>query len=323
MVSPDNFRVEPNQAVIATLDVGTRLAWVQTLDTWIEADLEGWVWTQSLQASDRDGYDLVVSASGGENIRERPQGDVLARLEEGTLLEELERIPGWILVRRRGYVWGASAQIDESASVPLDVGSVSTPAQRTAPSDEANSTEETRSAGASEPFAVTPGTVVRVAPGGDTLLRVTDDARVAIVGSEGGWARILVEGWVRIPEGASVDARPEAMPAGPEGPEIAAVLADPTGSVGAIVSWELQFISLERASELRTEFTPDEPYLLMRPTGESTGRFVYVAVPEANVAEAENFVPLERFTVRGRVRSGASAVSGGPVLDLIEMTRRR
>jgi len=319
MTSPDNFRVEPNQAVIATLESGTELTWVQTLDTWIEADLEGWVWTQSLQATDREGFDLVVAESAGENLRDRPQGDVLARLEEGTLLEELERIPGWILVRRRGFLWAASAAVDESS-----VASASLPSMRdtSPPPTEGASVASPSTAGTAR-FSVEPGTVVRTAPDGDSLLTVGEDARVAVVGSEGGWARVLVEGWVRVPEGATVDAQPEPAATLPVGPAPTDVAANPTGAVGAIVSWELQFISLERATELRPEFDPGEPYLLMRPTGEGTGRFVYVAIPEENAQAAENFVPLERFTVRGRIRTGASAVSGAPVLDLVEMTRRR
>lgn len=329
MTAAENFRIEPNQAVLAVLEPGAQLAWVQTLGTWIEADLEGWVWAQSLQVTDREGYDLVVSASEGENLRTRPQGEVVGRLAEGALLEELERIPGWILVRRRGFVWAASARVEDQPASRVDVPSVSgAPAStRRAASEAAGpASGDSPPAAAQTPpagggFAIRPGTVVRTAPDGDTLLRVTDPARVSVVGAEGGWARVLVEGWVRVPEGASVDAPPPRSGGG--GLDIAAVAADPIGSVGATVTWDLQFISLERAGELRREFEPGEPYLLMRPAGGGTGRFVYVAIPEASVAAAENYVPLERFTVRGRVRSGASAVSGGAVIELVEMTRRR
>lgn len=321
MVAPDNFRIEPNQAVIASLEPGTELSLLQTLDTWVEVELEGWMWARSLQVVDREGFDLVVSATEGENLRERPQGEMVARLEEGTLLEELERIPGWILVRRRGFVWAASTEIEASAAsaaAAVDLPSVS----GTASGSSAQQGSGTRSPGAST-FSVEAGTLVRTAPDGDSLLTTGADSRVAVVGSEGEWARVLVEGWVRIPEGARVDARSSAIPTGPEGASVDEVVANPAAMVGSVVSWELQFISLERASELRAEFDPGEPYLLMRPAGEGTGRFVYVAIPEAQASEAENFVPLERFTVRGRVRTGASAVSGAPVLDLIEMSRRR
>lgn len=316
MVAPDNFRIEPNQAVIASLEAGTELALVQTLDTWVEADLEGWVWTRSLQAIDREGFDLVVTETAGENLRNRPQGEVLARLESGTLLEELERIPGWILVRRRGFVWAASTEIDASAPAAPDVPSVSTSPTDPDPAEVSSGT-------ASRPFSVDPGTVIRTAPDGNALLTVGEETRVAVVGSEGDWARVLVEGWVRVPEGVEVSASASAIPTGPAGSTVSEVAANPAGTVGSVVTWELQFISLERASELRTEFAAGEPYLLMRPAGEGTGRFVYVAIPETQVADAENIVPLERFTVRGQVRSGASVVSGAPVLDLIEMTRRR
>ncbi|MDT8370339.1 MAG: hypothetical protein RQ745_14115, partial [Longimicrobiales bacterium] len=108
-----------------------------------------------------------------------------------------------------------------------------------------------------------------------------------------------------------------------EGLTLEEVRADPVGSRGAIVTWELQKISLERADAGRVEFAAGEPYLLMRPADLGTGRFVYVTIPEGSVQDAQDFAPLERFTVRGRVRAGASPITGGPVIELIEMVRSR
>jgi hypothetical protein len=61
---------------------------------WLQADVEGWVWLASLQASGAE-FDLVVSVAGGENLRSATvRGSVVGRLEEGTLLEEIGREPG-------------------------------------------------------------------------------------------------------------------------------------------------------------------------------------------------------------------------------------
>ncbi|MDT8370315.1 MAG: hypothetical protein RQ745_13995, partial [Longimicrobiales bacterium] len=110
----ENFRLEPNGTRLATLAAGTELDFVEARDTWVRATLDGWVWAASLQSTDRNGFDLVVSASGGENLREHPRGRVLGRLSEGTLLDEIERSTGWVRVQRTGWIWRVSVEVDET-----------------------------------------------------------------------------------------------------------------------------------------------------------------------------------------------------------------
>jgi hypothetical protein len=92
--------------------------------------------------------------------------------------------------------------------------------------------------------------------------------------------------------------------------------------VGRVVSWALQFISLERAEEIRTDFRQGEPFLLSR-FGGPEGPFVYVAVPPERIAEVQGLVPLERITVTARVRTGASSFTGAPIVDLLSLERAR
>ena len=89
---------------------------------------------------------------------------------------------------------------------------------------------------------------------------------------------------------------------------------------GRVVSWELQFISLERAERIRTDFFEGEPFLLTRPA-QGEGPFVYVAVPAERLFELEGLVALERITITGRIRVGSSTLTGSPILDLIELRR--
>lgn len=98
--------------------------------------------------------------------------------------------------------------------------------------------------------------------------------------------------------------------------------ADPEAHVGRVVSWSLQFISLERAEEIRTDFRQGEPFLLTR-FGGPDGPFVYVAVPPERLTEMQGLVPLERITVTGRVRTAASALTGTPIIDLLSVERAR
>ena len=83
----ENLRAEPNGVVFAVLEPGSALDCVRRRGRWVEVTFQGWVWTQSLLSRDRGSFDLTVGAAEGENLRERPNGPVLARLEEGTLLQ--------------------------------------------------------------------------------------------------------------------------------------------------------------------------------------------------------------------------------------------
>jgi hypothetical protein len=86
-----------------------------------------------------------------------------------------------------------------------------------------------------------------------------------------------------------------------------------------VVSWELQFVSLERAERVRTDFYEGEPFLLARSVPDNT--FVYVAVPPDRLSEVQGLVPLERLRIVGRIRTGSAALTGNPILDLLDLER--
>jgi hypothetical protein len=83
----------------------------------------------------------------------------------------------------------------------------------------------------------------------------------------------------------------------------------------------LQYVSLERAEKIRTDFYEGEPFLLTRPPG-LAGIFVYVAIPPERVSDFQGLIPLQRIHVVGRVRTGSAVLTGNPILDLLELTRR-
>jgi hypothetical protein len=142
---------------------------------------------------------------------------------------------------------------------------------------------------------------------------------LAVLAREGNWARVRIEGWTWLPASDTVT-----TPSDPASEVIS--LADITDAPdryrGRVVTWELQFISLERAEQVRTDFFEGEPYLLTRFGGPS-GPFVYVAVPPDRVDEVGGIIPLERLSVAGRVRTGASALTGAPIVELITLERLR
>jgi hypothetical protein len=310
---PENFRKDPNGVVLGRLSVGTPLRAVGTEGNWTQVELEGWVWLRSLRATSDEGFDLVVSVDGGENLRATPAGDVQARLEPGALLDEVEQQPAWARVRRVGWVWTASLDASPGAQAGPMI-------QPQAPPPAA---QQDASAAAAPPGGIRTvgprGAPILTAPDGDTLAVASAGSDLQELNRNGGWVRVRLEGWMWMPAGEAARAGADATPAALEPSDLT---ADPTGHVGRVVSWTLQFISLERAEAVRTDFFEGEPFLLARFGGE-TGPFVYVPVPPERLTEVRGLVPLERIRVTARVRTGSSALTGTPIVDLLSIERAR
>lgn len=298
----ENVRAEPQGTIIGRVEVGTVLSVLQTQGRWLQVELQGWIWTQSIQASDRQGFDRRVSAAPEENLRAEPSGKVLARLLEGALLDRVEEIPGWTRIRRVAWVWGPSVEMEEAG--PRGGGGAPP-----SPRPEATGGGWFR-AGPS-------GAVILAGPDGDTLALGRPGAQLQSLARQGNWSRVRLEGWVWTPsmEDSAAVASDVLSEMTPE-----EVVQDPETARGQVVSWELQFVSREEAERVRTDFYEGEPFLLTRTT--SSGRtFVYVAIPPERLGEVEGLVPLERIRVVGRIRTGAAALTGNPVLDLLELVR--
>jgi hypothetical protein len=291
--SEENVRRAPNGEVLARVAAGTQLPVVSREGQWLAVDLEGWVWSRSLQVSDRDGFDLVVVEPQGENLRSAPSGDIRARLGRGMLLDEVERRPGWIRVRRRAWIWSES--VVETSTTP----------QVEAPAPEADRP-------ARYFFTGDRGAVILTAPDGDTVARASPRSEVAVLAREGNWARVRVEGWAWLPASDTIATSTDTSGTPPSPADLG---GDPDRYRGTMVTWELQFISLERAEAVRTDFFEGEPYLLTR-FGGAGGAFVYVAVPPERVQEVSGLAALERLRVSGRVRTGASSLTGSPIIEL-------
>ena len=154
------------------------------------------------------------------------------------------------------------------------------------------------------------------APDGDTLAVSGPSTNLRVLARDGNWARVRLEGWIWLPQGSD----------GGLGASIRTdvtledVAATPDDFRGEVLQWELQFISLERAEEIRTDFFVTEPFLLTR-MGDGREGFVYVAVPPERLGEAQGLSPLERIRVVGRVRTGSARLTGSPILELLSLDR--
>ncbi len=301
LTKEENFRAEQNGTLLGQLRAGMSLEVLEATDDWLQFDFDGWIWTRSLQAVNRGAFDLVVSVEGGENIRGGPGGEILGHVEQGTLLETVERVAGWARVRRRAWVWRSSVALfgtDPSGDSAGRSG-------LTTPSSSVGVGEWAQGFSANAPVLSTPD--------GDTLATLASSTNLQVLAREGNWTRVRLEGWIWLPEGADEGA-------GVSDATLASVVAAPDDYRGEVVQWDLQFISLERAEEIRTDFYETEPFLLTR-MGDGDQSFVYVAIPPERLGEAQRLDPLERIRVLGRVRTGSARLTGSPILELLSFER--
>jgi hypothetical protein len=320
----ENVRLRPQGQVIARLEAGMPVRVVATEGSWSQISFQGVVWAASLAARGQGSFDLVVSASGGENLRDAPQGTIVGRIEEGTLLMERGRRPGWIEVERTAWIWGPSL---EQGPAPTARSGAPAPAAPTTPATRpAQPTQAARSAqpagAATWGRARAPGVAILAAPAGDTLAIVPQGREVQILSEEGGWARVRLDGWVWIPglQGASEGAGSRNATEVVRRDVTPRMLAEePLRYRGRLIALRVQHISLERAEQIRTDFLEGEPFLLVR-IPDAPRSFLYLAVPPEMMEEAARLRPLETLEVIGRVRTGAAALTGNPVLDLVRLT---
>lgn len=157
------------------------------------------------------------------------------------------------------------------------------------------------------------GRLLHASPRGNTIGALDPEAPLEVLGREGEWARVRTEGWVLVPPGT------ELRPAGTaSSPSLKAVRDEPERFRGSTLRWSVQFVALQRADSLRTDFQAGEWYVLARDPGGEPG-FVYLAVPPPMLPAVRRLTPLQRVTVVGRVRTGRSPLMGHPVLELQEL----
>lgn len=304
VTTDENFRLAPqgDARVLARVTAGTEVPAVGVSGDWREVTVEGWIWGQSTRSSSTSDFDLVVSPAGGENLRAEPNGSVVARFESGALLQEVGRRDGWVRVRRTAWMWGRSLSLIGSAgpatSGPRGVAPVAAPAVQADPP-----TLDRRS--------VAPGSGLMAGPAGDTIGQLTSRAGARIVARADGWARVLVEAWVREDDLAPPDDSALA------GVTAAEVRGGGSAYEGRTLRWTIQYIAVQTADELRRDMPVGQPYMLARGPLPETG-FVYLLLSAEQVRAVAALDPLARLTVLGRVRTARSHYLGNPVLDLIE-----
>jgi hypothetical protein len=300
------LRKEPDGIALVSLPAGTSVEAKSARGAWQEVVVEGWIFSQSVQPTRRDGFDLIVSAANGENIRRAPNGDVVGRVRAGTLLRKREVRSGWTRVQRAGWVPREAIAPIESGAIsptveadtPLAQVPAAPPSAATKPSDDPDRAEVAREAGIyAAPEAAAHGTLQPGAP-------------IRVLGRSGEWMRVQLEGWMRAGD----------LQSGSDGAlggvTAAEVRSDPARYIGRPVEWRVQLIAVQTADELRTEMAKGQNYLLTRGPLPEPG-FVYVTVTEAQAAEFRTLPALQEMTLRVTVKAARSKYLMTPIVELV------
>lgn len=310
LTAETTFHKDPGGVRLVTLNRNTPVSVVRARGNWTEVTVEGWIWSRSLGGTTRDGFNLVVTAAGGENLRIQPDGQIIGRAVTGALFDRVRIQGGWTRVRRTGWVASAAlptgapvaaAPVPRSPAVPVaDTSGPGAPPVNTPPTTPESPLPAT---------SVVRGTALSVVPGGESFAEVTAATDGRVVARQGDWVRVRLEGWVRAADLAD--------PRSADVPRITAedLRREPNRYVGETVDWRLQFLSIQVADELRPELPAGQPYLLARGPLPEAG-FVYVIVNRAQVERFRQMAPLDEFEARAVIRAARTRYLPNPVIEL-------
>ena len=301
----ENLRAAPKGARIAVVLQGAPLAAGASRGDWREVALEGWIEEARVEAARNAPLPLPLRVvAGGAPIHAAPGGKTIARGLTGLLLDEVGRQKGWVHVRRSGWIWSASTEAADATPAPAP------PAKGARP---ARADSAARPAAPAAPAPAGPRALL-AGPGGDTVAVLAKAAQTEVVGREGDWVRVRVEGWVPAAQAVAPGGSTDPL----RGVPVSRLREAPDEYRGRTLAWTVQFVALQTADSLRSDLRPGEPYLLVRDPDGKPG-FVYVAVPADLLPSVRRLAPLQRVEIVGRVRAARSALTGHPVLDLLEL----
>jgi hypothetical protein len=304
---------EPDGVPLVTLPAGAPVEAGRTRGSWNEATVEGWIYTNSTERTRRDGYDLVVTEDAGENLRRTPNGPVVGRVREGTLLERVGQKGNWTRVRRNGWIPKQALRTptaqEPAARRQRPTGTTAAGAAASVP---ASAPRPAQPAGGPERVQTARETPLGATPAGGTLGTLQAGTPARIVARSGDLVKVQVEGW--IPADAIAVSDSGAL----VGVSAAEVHAEPARFVGQTLEWRLQVIAVKTADELRSEMPPGQPYLLTRGPLPEPG-FVYVIIPSAQAAAFQALPPLQEVVLRVAIRAARTRFLTTPVAELVSV----
>jgi hypothetical protein len=305
---------------IARLARGAVLSGGATRNEWIQVTVEGWIFASSVGKSDKPEFDLVVTRTPNENLRGAPAGPLVAELARGFGLKRAhpDSSGRWVHVMRDGWVQRsalapvAAVMSTRTADTTGDTSATAAgpaPGPRSPPSPGVDTAKVDSSR--AQPMRMT--TLYRAPDAaGPEAGSVATDTPLRILSRNGEWTRVQLEGWVK---GGDLHAAPAGVLVGVTAAELR---AEPQRYVGQVLRWNLEFIAIQKADELRPDIPSGSSYVLARGPLPERG-FVYIVVPDAKLAEFRALTPLATLQITARVRSSRSRYLGNPVVDFISL----
>jgi len=298
---------------IARLSQGAVLKGGATRNDWIQVTLDGWIFSTSVGPSDRPDFDLLVTRAPNENLRAAPAGPQVAELAQGFGLKRArpDSSGRWVHVTRDGWVQrSALAPMADVVATRTADTTTDTTAHQGGPTPQPRGGDTTRiDSTRAQPVRVT--TLYR-APDGPEAGTVATDTPLRVLSRNGEWTRVQFEGWVK---GGDLQAAPAGVQVGVTAAELR---AEPQRYVGQVLRWNLEFIAIQKADDLRPDIPSGSSYVLARGPLPERG-FVYIIVPDARLPAFHALTPLVTMTITARVRNGRSRYLGNPVVDLISL----
>ena len=277
---------------------------------WMPVTLDGWIFATSVGSSGRADFDLIVTRSPHENLRAKPAGPLIAELAQGFGLKRAaatsDSANRWLHVTRAG--WVQRGAVEPVADV-ADTRTASTSDSDTVSAVPASSASGKLDSTRAQPVHMT--TLYR-APDGPEAGTVATDTPLRVLSRNGEWTRVQFEGWVK---GGDLQVAPAGVMVGVTAAELR---AEPQRYLGQQLRWQLEFIAIQKADDLRPDIPGGASYVLAR--GPLPGRgFVYVIVPDIKLPTFRALTPLAPLQVIVRVRNGRSRYLGNPVVDLVSL----
>jgi hypothetical protein len=312
---------DPEGAPLVSLPAGSPIETGAARGEWREAAVEGWIFSPSTAPTRRDGFDLVVTSDEGENLRRNPNGPVVGRVREGTLLERVGKDGKWFQVRREGWVrrsavakrpgqTGAAVQSQDTARAPTS-GKLPKVAQGTA-KPRPGAAAPSAPAGPAEGVEVSRETGLARVPDSTPYATLQPGIPARVISRSGEWVRVQLDGWIKEADLKPADNGVLREVSAEE------VQSSPARYVGQPLEWRLQLIAVQVADELRPEIAAGRPYLLTRGPLPEPG-FVYVTVPDTMVARFRALPPLQELTLRVSLTAARTRYLATPVADLLSV----
>lgn len=296
---------------VASLDAGTSVSVAR------EGAPSGWVRVS------RTGWVLRSSLSTSNAARSAPTSD-----------RKVAKAPPRPAPKASAGEVAASAPAPAPASAPASTAGVVAGSSTTAPVPSVAAAIELTTSPAPESRAASSGSArlvtgladstlvptsnvpLRAAPDARPLATVTQGTTLIPLARDRGWVRVRLEGWVPERDVAPADSSVKT------GVSAADLRADPNGSRGKVVRWNVQVLARQTADALRRDLTANETYLLARGPDDENA-LLYLVVPPALLEPSKSIATLSNATITARVRTGKSALVGVPILDLLTITPRK